>query len=807
MKVDPIFNKGKYFSQLVIALIIALGIAAYSNSFKAPFTFDDNHYIVDNYGLQLADLSASEWQGFIASFTRGQGFSVSERFIPFLSFALNYLVGGHKVFGYHLINLLIHLLAAITLYFLLQNILKLPQLKARYEKHAHYLAAGASLLFLLYPVQTETVIFTWQRCTSLAALFYLLTLLCYLKGRTSPPPHRLVYFFISLITAICALFSKQNTATLPLFIILLEVYFIQGINWPQIKSRLGYLLALAGGFLLIAVYYTNLNFTDWVVSGYAKRNFGVLERVLTQLRVVVYYISLLLFPLPSRLNLDYGFPVSQSLTQPLSTLFCLLLIAGLIFIALYLAKRNPLISFSILWLLGNLVIESSVIGLELVYEHRLYLPSVGFYLLLSIGVWELVDRLALKTRLVGAIAIWGIILLTLTIFTHKRNAVWGEELRLWRDVVKKSAEKYRPHSNLAFIYNKLGRYDEAITAAGRALELNPLSYRAANNLGVAYYRKGMFDEARRYYQTALELNPRYADAVNNLGLVYSATGDYQQAIRLFKQTLDMEPDHVVAYNNLGNLYRDQGQLDEAIAQFTKAKQLRPDLAETFNNLGITYYYKKMYPESRQAYEQTLLLMPNHVAAVTNLGVIYYQLGLKDKARLLFDKALKLDPDNLDALINLGVIYSEEGKFKEAMAEYQLALEFDPKNINALANMATVYTTQKRIPEAIELYQQALEINPRIPVLHYLLGDLYERQGNYLEAMNEYDQTLQLNPDFAVAYAKIGFIYRGYGQLESAMEYYLKALDFTLDPKQRQELQKIVRQLKEGIAADKNNTDY
>ncbi len=794
----PVIAKAKYFSHIIIALIIILGIAAYSNSFKAPFTFDDNHYIIDNYGLHLQNLSASEWQDFSASFTRGKGFSVWERFIPFLSFALNYYAAGHRVFGYHLINLLIHLLAAITLYFLLQNILKLPSLKAGYEKHAHYVAAGASLLFLLHPVQTQTVIFTWQRCASLAALFYFLTLLSYLKGRTNTSGCGPVYYVIAVITAICAFFSKQNSATLPLFIILIEVYFIQGLSWQQIKPCLGYFITLVGVFFAIATFYTNFNFINLVVSWYARRNFGLLERVLTQLRVVVHYISLLLFPLPSRLNLDYGFPVSSSLTQPLTTLLCLLLLAGLIFVAVYLAKKKPLLSFGILWLLVNLVTESSIIGLELVYEHRLYLPSVGFCLILSLGIWALLDRLCSKTRLIWATGIWGLILCCLTVFTHQRAFVWREELTLWQDVVKKSPEKSRPHSNLAFIYNKLGRYDAALTQAQRALELNPNSYRAANNLGVAYYHKGMFSEAHEQFQTVLALNPQFADAVNNLGLIYGATGNYQQAMQMFKRTLDMEPNNVGAYNNLGNLYSNQGRFDEACEQFTKAKNLRPDVAETYNNLGVTYYRKQMYPEARQSYEQALQLKPGFVDAILNLGVIYHQLGHKDKARIQFDRTLKLDPDNLDAHINLGVLYAEEGKFEEALAEYQLVLKVDPDNINALANMAVTYTAQKKRIKAIKLYQKALEINPNMPLLHYQLGDLYGRQGKHLEAMNEYDQTLQLNPGFALAYAKIGFIYRGYGQFESALEYYLKALELTSDTQPRQELQKIVQQLKRTI---------
>jgi hypothetical protein len=233
--------------------------------------------------------------------------------------------------------------------------------------------------------------------SSMAGMFYLLSLVLYVKGRLSSGWPRVLYFGGMLLAYLLGVFSKENAAILPLFVALYEFYFFQKLDLsPRGKNILftliGILLVLGVfGFIIWGERYINIT-----IEGYRYRTFTMSERVLTQSRVVLYYLTLLAFPHPSRLNLDYDFPISKTILDPPTTLISILIIAGLIGYGIWIAKKKPVLSFFILWYFGNLVIESSIFPLEMVYEHRLYLPSVGPFVLFSLMVIRGIEKLKYK---------------------------------------------------------------------------------------------------------------------------------------------------------------------------------------------------------------------------------------------------------------------------------------------------------------------------------------------------------------------------------------------------------------------------
>ncbi len=233
-----------------------------------------------------------------------------------------------------------------------------------------------------------------QRVASLGGMFYLLSMVLYIKGRLSSGKIRYVYFVSTVLTYLLGVFSKENVALLPLFIALYEFYFFQNLDLSPKGKRVlfflvGVLVALgAFGLILWGKRYLNL-----IIQGYEYRTFTMGERVLTQFRVVLYYLTLLIYPHPSRLNLDYDFPISKTIFDPPSTILSILVIAGLMGYSIWKAKRRPVLSFFILWYFGNLVIESSIFPLEMVFEHRLYLPSIGPFVLFSLLVVRGIEQL------------------------------------------------------------------------------------------------------------------------------------------------------------------------------------------------------------------------------------------------------------------------------------------------------------------------------------------------------------------------------------------------------------------------------
>lgn len=374
---------------IAIGLIVGVALVAYSNSFYVPFHFDDRPNILQNPNIQMRVLSWDRLGQFFSN-----TYEVSIRVFSYFTFALNFHFGGFNVFYYHLVNFIIHVTAGIFLYWFLMLTLNLPYLKEKYGAIAYRVALFTSLIFITHPIQTQSVTYIVQRMTSMAGMFYLLAMLLYVKGRLSPGNGRYVYFGGAGLTYLLGIFSKENAAILPLFVLLYEFYFFQNLT----MSPKGKKVLMTVGFIVVLIAFVGLaiwgkRYYELLVEGYKIRDFTLGERVLTQFRVVLYYLTLLAYPHPSRLNLDYDFPVSKTMIDPITTLISILVVAGLIGYSVWVAKKNSLLSFCILWYFGNLVIESSIFPLEMVYEHRLYLPSVGPFVLFSLLLISLIGKL------------------------------------------------------------------------------------------------------------------------------------------------------------------------------------------------------------------------------------------------------------------------------------------------------------------------------------------------------------------------------------------------------------------------------
>jgi protein O-mannosyl-transferase len=379
---------------IAFGLILGVALVAYSNTFDVPFQFDDRPNITLNPNVQIKVLT---WDRF-ERLAKGT-FKETIRVFSYLTLALNYYLGGTHVFGYHVFNLVVHVAAGFFLYLFITLTFHLPSLRERYGAISYKVALFASLIFISHPVQTQAVTYIVQRMASMAAMFYLLSMVLYVKGRLSSDRSRFFYFGGMVLSYVLGVLSKENAAVLPFFIALYEFYFIQNFDLgPRGKRVVSILL---GSLLLLGalgfVFLGNRYIAD-IVEVYPSRNFTMLERVLTQFRVVLYYVTLLAYPHPSRLNLDYDFPISRGVLDPPTTLISILVVALLIGYGLWVAKKRPVVSFCILWYFGNLVIESSIFPLELAFEHRLYLPSVGPFILFSLLAVRGIERLIYRRQ-------------------------------------------------------------------------------------------------------------------------------------------------------------------------------------------------------------------------------------------------------------------------------------------------------------------------------------------------------------------------------------------------------------------------
>ena len=373
-------------------LLIGVALLAYSNTFHVPFQFDDRPNITQNPNIQLKVFTWDQLEQLVKN-----TYKESIRVFSYFTFALNYYFGGFNVFGYHLVNLIIHVATGILLYWFLMLTFNLPHLKEKYGAISYRVALFGSLIFIVHPIQTQSVTYIVQRMASLGSMFYLLSLILYISGRLSFSRVKSIYFLGMVLSYLLGVFSKENVAILPLFIALYEFYFFQNLDLgPRGRKILFILGAVLLGLLALGFMIWGKRYIELTIAGYQYRTFTLSERVLTQFRVVLYYLSLLIYPHPSRLNLDYDFPISRTIVDPPTTLISMAIIAGLIGYSIWVAKRRPVLSFFILWYFGNLVIESSIFPLEMVYEHRLYLPSIGPFVLFSLLVIRGMDQLRRK---------------------------------------------------------------------------------------------------------------------------------------------------------------------------------------------------------------------------------------------------------------------------------------------------------------------------------------------------------------------------------------------------------------------------
>jgi hypothetical protein len=485
-RTDIVNNNRSSLEFLIVAAAAIAVIVVYTAALPGPFVFDDESNITENRHLRIRSLGWDELRA--AAFKS----PIPNRPVANLSLALNYYFNGYNVVGYRFANILIHIVNGFLLYGLARVTFRTPAM-AGYVHASGLASAFAALVWLLHPLHTQSVAYIVQRMTSLSVMFYLLALLCYASARLHSAGGRRASLSVGCgLAGLLALGSKEIAATLPAFVLLYEWYFFQKLDVSWLRRWLpGILIAGLLMGIISLVFLGISNPIEQIFSRYAESEFSAWQRLLTQLRVVCVYISLLIWPHPSRLNLDYDFPASASLIEPPTTLAGLLLIAGLLFLAVRLARREPLVSFSIWWFFGNLVIESSVIPLETVFEHRTYLPSVMPVIAAVALLFRLIRPKWVAVGLLSALSAGG------ALWTHQRNQVWSDAVTLWRDCVQKSPLKARPY----------------------------------NNLGTALVERGRLAEAESYFQKAVELKPKYGDARYNLGYVLIRSGRMEEGSR------------------------------------------------------------------------------------------------------------------------------------------------------------------------------------------------------------------------------------------------------------------------------------
>lgn len=582
---------------LSIVAVLAAGLIAYSNTFHVPFQLDEEFYLLKNPFVRdcrypLDSLKPKQEAGTQLReeiIERELYRTVNMRYIGYLTFAMNHYFGGYRVEGYHIVNLLVHLLNGVLLYGLLVTMFKTPLLRlSSFADRAVSIAFFSALLFVAHPVQTEAVTYIMQRLASLVTFFYVLSIFAYVLSRLTTS--RLLQFALlscSIISAVCAMKTKENAFTLPFMIAAFEFILFPGDG----NRRLARLTPLFATILIIPIMLWTINGggTGAVLSGQG----GVTPQTyfFTQLRVIAGYLGLLFLPVNQ--TISHSVQLSRSFFE-VEVLLSFLLIICIAACGWHLLRSRAadawprVVALGILWFFVSLSIESSILPLPiLMCEYRIYLPSVGFFMSVVTAVHAVagnsMDR-RIRHLATGALAAAAIALICAT---YARNMKWGTSISLWEDAAGKNpAVSGAVHMKLGELYMQQGRFDQAIerflTAIRGGMEHPRLHY----ELATAYNQQGRSDEAIQEYRRVIRSYPDFADAHYNLANLLAERGRYDEAVAEYLATLRLNPGSAQAHNNLGGVYVRLGRFREALEEVRAALKLDPGFEDARYNLTV-----------------------------------------------------------------------------------------------------------------------------------------------------------------------------------------------------------------------------
>ncbi len=671
--------------------------AAYSNTFHAPFTFDDLSSVTDNPSILHL------WPPWKAlSPPGGWGFTVSGRPVLNYSLAINYAVSGFDVWSYHALNLVIHFLAGLTLFGVVRRTFTRPVLAGHFGERAWPLALVIAVLWALHPLQTEAVTYMIQRAESLMGLFFLLTVYAFIRSIDSPRPR----LWMSAAVAACLLGvgTKEIAALAPVLVFLYDRTFVSGSfreawrrhRWRHVALHatwlpLAWLLAGTGGDRGGTFHFADGSM--WVGHG------------LTQFEAVTRYIWLTFWPHPQ--VFDYGLIPPPPLGVAVMWAIPVLSLVAATAVAL---RRWPVAGFLGAWFFLILAPTSALPAvLQIIVEHRMYLPLAA---LLALVVGAAGSWLGPRAATVGG----ALLAIAAGVLTFQRNKVYESHQALWEDTLAKRPDNARAH----------------------------------NNLGLAYYNLGRVADSIPHYLESRRLDPSMANTHYNLGLALMKAGRGAEAVEPFEEAVRILPYYFNAHLNLGIILMQLGREQEARAHFAEAGRYDPAPAEVYFRLGVSLADLGRWAEAADSYARAVEIDPGQAEAQGNWGVALFHLNSSAAAIEHFNAALRLKPDSADTHFNLGLALASLGRQAEAQAQYAEAVRLNPENAIAQLNLGVALGQAGHLPEAIGHLEQAVRLQPGSAEAHYNLGFALLTSGRPAEARPQFQEALRLQPGYAAA---------------------------------------------------------
>jgi protein O-mannosyl-transferase len=702
------------------------------------------------------------------------------------------------------------MLAAVLLVY---NLLKASE----EQKHVIYpfpaitFALWVAGVWALNPVQTNAVTYLVQRMASVQTFFFVSSVCFYLMGRRRHllserfSPSVFFLYVGCLLSSICAFFSKENSAVLPAILLATEWWFFTPDLLQRVWTGLKKSKWITRWILLIGILLASIVLVqslDGIITGYEKRHFNLQERLLTESRIVVWYISLLLFPLPSRLSIEHDVQISTSLFSPPTTClsFCFLVLALLLILRF--RKRYPLMTYGSMWFFANLTIESSVVPLELVFEHRLYLPSIGLTLCFVIGI-ACVGRCCLPkvpmeefSKLSWSIV--AILVSTLALLTFQRNQAWENFITISEDAAAKAPQNPRAHANLSVAYGRAGMSHEALQHAEEALKLgrpHHEDYMVASNVIVgslialgetekAFVRgeellanfpkdydagalpnfclnlaQGHLDqqqpkEAYSFAHRALEFASRIDRNYHDLRLIEGMMSKILAVVAAKNTDINgdggIDPGALPVKAWIARDFLSVGERQQAKVLLNEVLADHPDELESPQILASIVEGEKLDAIQRQKEDFKRKYVQHPYTAFNFYMAAAYLIcenrltsPLQNLGMSFLNHAIKLEPNNPDPYLLTGWYHYEKGEYQDAAEWARKAHRLDANNAKVWLGLGFFLIKADQPTAAIDCFRKVLELYPGYPKKRVILGiisNLEEGVGSFKAAKNSFDRS-------------------------------------------------------------------
>lgn len=664
---SPLIKPGKQ-ERIVICAVLAMAFVSYLTSLGGAFVYDDAFQILKNPTLKsVSNIPAMFTQGVWQFMDSSSAGAVGLYYRPLFNSLLiiNYSLFGLNPFGWHLVSVAFHVASTFLVYVL-----------AREWKVPRDVSAAAALLFAVHPVHSESVAWISGVPDPLAGVFVLISLICYCRYYREPRSGR-GWILASLSSAALAMLAKEVAITLPVVIALFEL--ADNTEGQALRSRVARaarraipMFAVAAGYLLAR--YAVLGFINKPEIKAASVTTS--EVLLTIPSVLVSYVRLLVVPFP--LAVIYDHPYVRAAGDPrfwASLTFVLAVGGALIWLVRKSTPaRRALIVLS-LFLIPVLNLKAFNPEESIVHDRYLYLPSIGFCILLALGFDWLRERAGSLRKL--APVTFAVVVVVLFGLLVNQNTYWSNDVAMAEHAIEGAPNK-------AFLYNYLGAH---------------------------YGEQNKLPDAERYFTKAIQISPGYYDAYSNLGDIYFKRQNWSAAEGAYKQAVEAGAPYSQTYYNLGDVLARQNKFSEARSPFIKVLEIQPNKAEAVFYLAWLDQQQGKPGDAEKLYSRALQIKPDYVEARINLGVVLTDEGRTNEAIEQLELARRSAPSHPIMLYTLGEAYRKSDRIQDAIATLNQLISSEPRHPRAYTGLGLCYEKQGNTSKARDCFQKAIEIAP------------------------------------------------------------------------------------------------